>query len=166
LLGLQDSGGYPGAEDPVERVSSKVQAVACISPPCDFLNWGSRGVTIFHHPTLEDNPIFIPAFDFRKQDTTNFKIVSISDTNEINKILWQVSPINYITPDDPPVSIIHGDHNDLVPFQQSEQLILKLQQNNIASQLKAMKSESHNTFPASDRELYQICVDWFNKYLK
>ena len=166
LLGLQDGNGDPGAEDSIGRVSGKVQAVACYSPPCDFLNWGSPGVTIFHHPTLKENPIFKPAFDFKKQDTTNFKLVSISDTTEINKILWEVSPINYVTPADPPISIIHGDHDDLVPFQQSHQLILKLQQNKIPSQLKAMKSESHDTFPVSEKELLQICVDWFNKYLK
>ena len=35
--------GDPKAKDPVDRVSSRVQAVACFFPPTDFLNYGKPG---------------------------------------------------------------------------------------------------------------------------
>ena len=34
--------GNPRARDPIERVSSRVQVVACFYPPTDFLNYGAR----------------------------------------------------------------------------------------------------------------------------
>ena len=35
--------GDPKAKDPVDRASSRVQAVACFFPPTDFLNYGKPG---------------------------------------------------------------------------------------------------------------------------
>jgi len=36
--------GSPDAKDPVDRASSRIQAVACFFPPTDFLNYGQEGV--------------------------------------------------------------------------------------------------------------------------
>jgi acetyl esterase/lipase len=38
MLGTAGDTGNPNASDPVDRVSSRVQAVACFFPPTDFLN--------------------------------------------------------------------------------------------------------------------------------
>src|SRR5262249_36396451 len=43
MQGLAGGAGDPSAKDPVERVSSRVQAVACFFPPTDFLNYGKPG---------------------------------------------------------------------------------------------------------------------------
>jgi hypothetical protein len=32
----------PKAKDPIDRVSSQVQAVGCFFPPTDFLDWGEK----------------------------------------------------------------------------------------------------------------------------
>jgi acetyl esterase/lipase len=46
MLGTAGTAGDPKARDPVERVSSRVQAVACFFPPTDFLNWGQPGFVL------------------------------------------------------------------------------------------------------------------------
>ena len=43
MIGTAGAEGDPKAPDPVDRVSSRVQAVACFFPPTDFLNWGGPG---------------------------------------------------------------------------------------------------------------------------
>ena len=40
MLGTAGDAGNPDAKDPVDRESSRVQAVACFFPPTDFLNYG------------------------------------------------------------------------------------------------------------------------------
>ena len=46
MQGTAGDAGDPKAKDPVDRVSSRVQAVACFFPPTDFLNWGEPGKDI------------------------------------------------------------------------------------------------------------------------
>ena len=43
MQGLAGDAGDPAAKDPVDRVSSRVQAVGCFYPPTDFLNYGKEG---------------------------------------------------------------------------------------------------------------------------
>src|SRR5262245_25776338 len=43
MQGLAGDLGNPDAKDPIDRVSSRVQAVACLYPPTDFLNYGKTG---------------------------------------------------------------------------------------------------------------------------
>lgn len=43
MLGTTGEDGKPNASDPVERASSRVQAVACFFPPTDFFNYGKEG---------------------------------------------------------------------------------------------------------------------------
>ncbi len=43
LVATAGEGASPTAEDPVDRVSSRVQAVAHFYPPTDFLNYGQEG---------------------------------------------------------------------------------------------------------------------------
>src|SRR4051794_5830768 len=43
ILGTAGGPGDPKAKDPVDRESSRVQAVACFFPPTDLLNYGAAG---------------------------------------------------------------------------------------------------------------------------
>src|SRR5258708_39480058 len=43
MLGTTGTAGNSEAKDPVDRFSSRVQAVACFYPPTDFLNYGEPG---------------------------------------------------------------------------------------------------------------------------
>ena len=43
MQGTAGDKGNPDAKDPIDRTSSRVQAVACFFPPTDFLNYGKPG---------------------------------------------------------------------------------------------------------------------------
>ena len=43
MLGTRVLPANPKSKDPVEQVSSEVNAVACYYPPVDFLNWAKEG---------------------------------------------------------------------------------------------------------------------------
>jgi dipeptidyl aminopeptidase/acylaminoacyl peptidase len=163
LAGLMDGTGNPNSDDPVERLSAKAQAVACWAPPTDFLDWRWQGDNVLNSGIFEKYPELKPAIDFKQQDTVNFNYFSIADTILINKILKDLSPINYVSEDDPPVLIIHGDKDELVPIGQSEMLITKLKQFKRPSELIVLKEGTHHdSRPVPN----QVFADWFNKYLK
>ena len=158
-----DGAGNSDSDDPVDRLSGKVQAVACWAPPTDFLNWRWQGDNILNSEIFERYPDVKPFVDFKQQDTVSFKYLSIADTILINKILRNLSPINYVSADDPPVLIIHGDEDELVPIGQSEMLIARLKQFKRPSELIVVKGGTHEP---SREDNNQRFIDWFNKYLK
>jgi acetyl esterase/lipase len=82
------------------------------------------------------------------------------------------SPVTYITPDDPPFLILHGDHDEVVPIEQSQILYDKLKAAGVSVELVVVKNAGHGFRPAdgdiqpSMPELAQMVVDFFDKYLK
>ena len=65
---VADAGDWPAtpanpkAKDPVDRESSRVQAVACFFPPTDFLNYGKPGENALGAGVLKDfqRPVRLP----------------------------------------------------------------------------------------------------------
>jgi hypothetical protein len=103
------------SSDPVDKVSSRVQAAAVFYPPTDFINFGGQNTS----ETINQAGLVLTgtaaAFDFKKWNDTTRTFVSITDIKKRLAIAKEVSPINSVTPDDPPVMIIHGDKDLLVP---------------------------------------------------
>ena len=118
MLGTAGDAGKPDAKDPVDRESSRVQAVACFFPPTDFLNYGKAGNRKIH--AIDHDPPYRAAFDYRELDPKSRLWVPITDEARLEQIARQISPVYHVTPDDPPTLIIHGDQDRLVPLQQSE----------------------------------------------
>jgi len=58
------------------------------------------------------------------------------------------SPVTYVTPDDPPVLIIHGEKDSLVPFNQAVRFAEKLQQAGNACALIKVKNAEHGFLPS------------------
>src|SRR2546428_724276 len=65
LHGTAGTLGDANAKDPIERASSRVQAVACFFPPTDFLNYGAKGKDAIGRGTLAG---YKAAFDFKAFD--------------------------------------------------------------------------------------------------
>ena len=65
MQGTAGTAGDPKAKDPVDRESSRVQAVACFFPPTDFLNYGKPGEIALGCGILKD---FQAPFDFHEFD--------------------------------------------------------------------------------------------------
>jgi len=161
MLGCAADEGNSKAKDPVERLSSRVQAVACFFPPTDFLNYGKAGVKSLG---IEPDHQFKAPFDFRVQDpaTKLFKPVDLETRERICK---EMSPVYHVTHDDAPTLIIHGDADQLVPLQQSELIIEKFKAAGVPAQLIVKKGAKHGWATMFFDDSKSI-ADWFDKYLK
>jgi acetyl esterase/lipase len=160
MQGTAGDTGKPDAKDPVDRASSRVQAVACFFPPTDFLNYGKPGENAVGRGVLKG---FKPPFDFHEQDPNTKVFRPITDEDRILEIGKQISPVNHATDDDPPTLIIHGDADALVPIQQAELIVDKLKKAGVESQLVVKKGASHG-WPDILKDM-TIIADWFDKHL-
>jgi dipeptidyl aminopeptidase/acylaminoacyl peptidase len=152
------------AEDPVDRVSSHIQAAACFYPPTDFLNWGKTAVNPLDKTVLDKADVRAP-FDFTEWDTTYKHFVLISNKTKLIRIYREISPIYHITPNDPPILIAHGDKDNTVPLEQSEMFIKKLKLAKVTCELLIKRGGGHGEW--DDTEFYfKAFADWFDKYLK
>jgi acetyl esterase/lipase len=162
MIGTAGSKGAPNAKDPVERESSRVQAVACFFPPTDLLNFGKPGNEMIH--AIDHQPPFRAAFDYRELDKQTMLWVPITGDQRLREITRQISPITFVTPDDPPTFIIHGDEDTLVPLQQSELIADKFKMTSVEARLVIKKGAGHG-WPGLDKDLIQF-ADWFDRHLK
>ena len=148
------------SKDPIDRTSSRVQAVACFFPPTDFLNYGKPGENALGRGILEG---FKPPFDFHEQDPKTKVFRPITDEARIIAIGKQISPVYHATKDDPPTLIIHGDADHLVPIQQAELIIDKLKKEGVEAKLVVKKGGSHG-WPNLLNDMTTI-ADWFDQHL-
>jgi acetyl esterase/lipase len=161
MQGTAGNAGDSGAKDPVDRESSRVQAVACFFPPTDFLNYGKPGEIALGCGVLKD---FKAPFDFHDFDPAKKAFVPVTDVGKVLEIGRQISPINHVTPDDPPTLIVHGDKDFLVPIQQAEVFVDKMNKAGVEARLVVKKGEAHGwkDWPKD----MAIIADWFDAHLK
>ncbi len=112
MLGLAGDAGDADAEDPVERVSSRVQAVVALFPPVDL--------TRIVGPSER-----FPALDFDAA------------------LAGDVSPIRFASADDPPVLLIHGDKDELVPLANSEHMRAALEKVGVVNEVVVIEGAGH-----------------------
>ncbi len=161
MQGLAGDLGNPKAKDPIDRVSSRVQAVACFFPPTDFFNYGKEGQDALGRGILKD---FAAPFDFHQWDQERKEFVEITDETKKHEIGNKISPINHVSADDPPTLIIHGDADKLVPIQQAEIIVAKLKEAKVPAELVVKKGAGHG-WGNLNKDMSTI-ADWFDKYLK
>ena len=161
MQGTAGDAGDPKAGDPIDRVSSRVQAVACFFPPTDFLNYGKPGENALGRGVLSG---FQAPFDFHRLDPKINKFVPITDEDEILKIGRDISPVNHVTADDPPTLIFHGDADKLVPIQQAEIIVEKMKSAKVPAELVVKPGAAHG-WADMGKDLEKF-ADWFDKHLK
>jgi acetyl esterase/lipase len=161
MQGLAGDLGNPKAKDPIDRVSSRVQAVACFYPPTDFLNYGKPGENAIGRGILKN---YKAPFDFHELDPKTHTFLPITDEKRIEEIGRQISPIYHVSPDDPPTLIIHGQADKLVPIQQSQSLIKKLEEAHVEAKLIPKPNAQHG-WPHQEQDMPAI-ADWFDAHLK
>ena len=159
MQGTAGTAGNPEANDPVERFSSRVQAVACFYPPTDFLNYGKEERSRWE---MEFWPVSA-AFDFKEFDNATRAFVVIADEDKRREIGKKISPVYQVSDDDAPTLIIHGDADKLVPIQQAEIIIVKLKEAKVPCELVTKKGAGHG-WADMGKDLPTL-ADWFDKYL-
>lgn len=162
MMGCTGTKGDEKARDPVDRASSRVQAVACFFPPTDFLNYGKPGVKSMG---IEPNHQFKPPFDFREQDPAT-KLFLPVDLQTRERICKEISPIYYVTPDDAPTLILHGDADELVPLQQSEIIVEKFKEVGVPAELIVKQGAGHGLWPSMLTTDFATIGEWFDQHLQ
>ena len=162
MLGTAGDEGDPDARDPVDRESSRVQAVACFFPPTDFLNFGGPGQEKLH--ARDHQKPFRPAFDYYERDEETNLLEPITDEDRLREITADISPITHVSPDDPPTLIIHGDRDELVPLQQSEAMVEALEEAGVEAKLVVKEGAGHG-WPTMAEDL-ETFADWFDEHLE
>jgi len=76
-----------------------------------------------------------------------------------------ISPILFVSQDDPPVLLIHGDADQLVPIRNSEVMYAALREAGVTTEFIAIPHAGHG-FRGDDSERARAAlVEWFEKYL-
>ena len=158
MQGNAPKGPEEKPKDAVERLSSKVAAVACFYPPTDFLNYGKEGESALGEGTLKD---FKAPFDFR--ELKGGKFVEITDDAKRREIGKAISPAYHVKKESAPALIIHGDADKLVPIQQAELIGAKYKEAGVPFELVVKKGQAHG-WKGLDQDVKTL-ADWFDKYL-
>lgn len=161
MIGTAGDKGNPQAKDPVDRTSSRVQAVACFFPPTDFLNYGEKGRVVLGNGVLAN---FKAPFAFQEFDPKSRSFEPITDEKKLMDIGRQISPIYHVTADDAPALIIHGDADKLVPIQQAQTILAKFKEAKVPARLIVREGAVHG-WPTLLNDI-AIFADWFDQHLK
>jgi acetyl esterase/lipase len=77
-----------------------------------------------------------------------------------------ISPILFVSDDDPPVLLIHGDADELVPIRNSEALTAEFEKVGVAHDFIVIEGGDHGFRNPADRSAaYQAMVAWFKAHL-
>ena len=147
LLATLGEEGNPEDPDPINRESSRVQTVVARAAPFDLTKMGhSLNLSLLLGTRLVD--------DIRSQETRRY---------------IDASPVTYLSSDDPPMLLIHGDKDKIVPYEQSLNFLSKLRQEGIASKLITIPGAGHGpSFPGAINPPNYIeeMVTWFDEHLR
>jgi acetyl esterase/lipase len=149
-MAVRGTNGDANAKDEIDRESSAIQCVACFFPPTDFLNYSKPGEDAVGVGTLKD---FKVAFGPR------------SDTaEERQKLGREISPIYFVSSNTPPILIMHGDADKLVPIYQAEQFVKRCQEFGCAAKLVVREGKVHG-WPEMIKD-EEVFADWFDQHLR
>ena len=137
---LEGNGGWP-------EFSSRVQAVVDFFGPTNFLKMGGS----------HDNA------DSAESVLVGGKIADKMD------MVRMADPITYVTPDDPPFLIVHGEEDKTVPINQSELLHEALEEAGVEVTFVRVKRGGHgfgsNADPSPD-EINKMVMEFFHQHLR
>lgn len=156
MVGVLDGAGDPDDPDPVNRVSSKVQSVVALYGAFDL----KRIRTIPGGPAVS---LFLgvrPLVDTSTPTSVEYTLYS------------SASPITYVTGDDPPLLMFHGDADETVPFEQSQLMEAALRKAAIPVKFVPVPGGRHGRnfqFQPGDARLPDYIgesVKWFDLHLR
>jgi acetyl esterase/lipase len=139
LLGTTATDGDSDAKDEVLRHSNRVAAVVAFFPPTDLRDWVSNPTpTTKRFPALHFDPKKAPAY----------------------------SPLLHVTDKTPPILMIHGDKDTLVPISHSKNMLAALEKAKVDCKLVVVEGAGHGFNQKQNQEIVApAMVDWFVKHL-
>ena len=76
-----------------------------------------------------------------------------------------ISPVLFVSEDDPPTLLIHGDRDDLVPLSHSERIKDAFDEANVTSELIVIEGAGHGFRGEDGERASSALVAWFNEHL-
>jgi len=132
--------------EPNRHVSSRVQAV------CDF----------FGPTDLTQMSAFPSQMDHDAPDAPEARLIG-GPVQENKDACRRANPITYVSREDPPFLICHGDKDPLVPHNQSELLEKALRDKGVSVTLHTVKGGGHGW---RDAEVDRLVQEFFDRHLK
>lgn len=129
--------------------SSRVQCVVDYYGPTDFMQF-------------KDKPTWV------KVNQPNSPLVRLVGglLEEKKDLVAKANPITFISRDDPPFLVAHGDKDNTVPISQSELLTAALKEAGVDVTFEVVKGAGHGFNPAQSETLNSIVMAFFDKHLK
>jgi acetyl esterase/lipase len=127
MLGVLNGEGDPEDPSPINRESAKVQCVVARAAPVDLRK-------------MPDAPLFGFRETAGREGTVEYRQLA------------DASPLTYVSSDDPPFLLIHGDADPTVPFEQSEIMKAALGAAGVKAELLTIPGGGHGATFASLRE--------------
>lgn len=141
VLGTTSDAGNADDKDPVLRVSDRVQAVVAFVAPTDL--------TIM----VKDAPDRLPAYD--RFPALNLELPRAKE----------LSPLFYVSSDDPPTLLLAGAKDDLVPIDHNRRIQKALEENHVENKLIEFENATHSFGPDDSRQATAAMIEWFSTHL-
>ena len=138
-----------------EEQTDRVQAVCDIFGPADFS-------TVVQQAAEDKNVKNIFEFNTPKDPYSELIGTKLDDKEKADA----VSPVHYVSQDNPPFLILHGTHDALVPYAQSEEFAAALKEKDVAVWLQKLPGSGHGGPAFSKPAVTQLMLNFFDKYLK
>ena len=148
FVALHDDLADSDSDDPVARQSSRVQCAVPFAGPSD---WSLLSTIKHDHPAYRQLIGYEPG-------------TPAGDMKEGRK--KKVSPITYVSSDDPPMMIVHGDGDVIVPHAHAEVMFKGLKAAGVEVDLVTIKGGKHNVSGAGQPEAVNKAVPFIKKHLK
>ena len=143
MIGLAADNGDATAKEDFMKESDRVAAVVAYFPPVD-LRPLARGLNPAPTGSVLDR---FPALNFEKEKAADY------------------SPIVFVTPDDPPTLLIHGDKDQLVNISNSQIIFDAFKKNNVKTDFITIPGAGHGFRGEDARRAMAATVDWFEQTL-
>jgi acetyl esterase/lipase len=128
--------------------SSAVQCVVDFFGPTDFLHYGD-----------------VPAPDLDAAGSAIEQLLG-GPVSTHQALARSASPVDFVTRDAAPFLILHGDHDPLVPLQQSQELNADLQKAGVESTLRVVAGGGHGGAGFNAPANRKLIVDFLDRHLK
>ena len=139
---LEGSGGWP-------KFSSRVQAVVDFYGPIDFLKLNAPGITLDHDAELSPESMLIGGAIQQNKDK-----------------VARANPLTYVSQDDPPFLILHGENDQIIPLNQSQLLADALEKVGVEHTFIPVKGAGHDTPVFYSRTNLDLVDAFFDRHLK
>jgi acetyl esterase/lipase len=143
MIGTASDAGDPSAKEAFLKESDRVAAVVAYYPPVD-LRYLARGLNPAPTGTVLDR---FPALNFEKEKAADY------------------SPLLFVTSDDPPTLLIHGDKDDLVNISNSKIIYEAFQKANVKTDFITIPGGGHGFRGDDAKRASAAMVSWFEQTL-